>query len=67
MYEKVRQKIRIAIKLGRIKIKIDKSWNLPFSLYAYSIKTIHFSIKRFYRLLEICLFKLAIILCTLED
>jgi len=60
---KVRQKILIAIKLGRIKIKIDKSWGLPFSLYAYQIKKIHFSIKQYYQLIELSLFKLNILFC----
>lgn len=64
---KVRQKILIAIKIGRIKIIIDKPWSLPFSLYAYQIKKIHFSVNRWYQMLEISLFKINIIFCILED
>lgn len=64
---KVRQKILIAIKLGRIKIKIDNSWILPFSLYMYQIKKIHLSIKIWYKMIEISLFKLNIIFCIFEE
>jgi len=62
----VRQKLRIAIKLGRIKIKIDKSWSLPFSVYIYTLKNINFGIKKYYKLIEIGLFKLNIIICECE-
>lgn len=63
----VRQKILIAIKLGRIKIKINESWGLPFSLYIYQTKNIHFNISRFYQLIEILFLNLVIIFCICED
>jgi hypothetical protein len=64
---KVRQKILIAIKLGRIKIKIDKSWSLPFSIYCYQGRKIYFSIKQYYLLIEILFLKLHIIFCICEE
>lgn len=67
MNNQVRQKICIAFKLGRIKIKIDKSWSLPFSFYIYQFKTARISIDYFYQLFEISLYKVNIIFCILED
>jgi hypothetical protein len=67
MIKKVGQKVLIAIKLGRIKIKIDKSWFLPFSIYCYQGRKIHFSIKQYYQLIEILFLKLHIIFCICEE
>jgi hypothetical protein len=64
---KVRQKILIVIKLGRIKIKIDKSWGLPFSVYAYSLKKFQLGINRWYQMLEFFILKLNIIFCIEEE
>jgi hypothetical protein len=67
MNKKVSQKIKVAFKLGRIKIKIDKSWGLPFSFYMYDLRKGAFSITYFYKLLEITLYKINLIFCILED
>lgn len=60
--EKVRQTIKLAIKLGRIKIIIDKSWSLPFSLWSYNLKKFHFGVNYYWQVLEISLFKINIII-----
>lgn len=65
--KKVGQLILIAIKFGRIEIKIDKSWILPFSLYIYKTKTPGFNINTSYRMLEIHLIRINIIFCILEE
>lgn len=62
-----KQLIKIAILLGRIKIIIDKSWSLPFSLYMYQTKSRYFNIETFYKMLEISLFNLCIIFCIYEE
>jgi len=62
-----KQLIKIAILLGRIKIIIDKSWILPFSLYIYQTKSWYFNIEYFYKLLGISLFNLHIIFCIYEE
>lgn len=64
---KVRQQILVAIKLGRIKIIIDKSWCLPFSVSIYSLKSIYFGLKNWHNMLEISLIKINIILTILSE
>jgi hypothetical protein len=63
----VGQNASIAIKLGRIKIKIRQSWSLPFSLYVYQTKRFHFKISQFYELIEILFLNLVIIFCICEE